>query len=156
MRCIRTAHNPPCNIANLDQAAHVIHKKLTTTSTCTRRSGATVIGDQEKQPIVVPSQDLAAAQKQHRENYAIELEEKERAEGLANNPSVDPETQRAIVLEYRDLHQQIKDEGLYKCNYANYGRECIRYGSLFAIFMYLLHIKWYLSSSVFLGLFWVC
>lgn len=114
------------------------------------------MGCQEKQPIVVSSSDPGSAQKQYREKYAVQLEEQEIAEGLANNPSVDAETQRIIVHEYRALHQQIKDEGLYKCHYINYDKECIRYGLLFAAFMYLLHIKYYLTSSIFLGLFWVC
>ncbi|PVH94451.1 delta 8-(E)-sphingolipid desaturase [Periconia macrospinosa] len=146
-------HNRRSKSIDISSAAHVLHKKLATTSTCTRRTGANVIGDQEKQP-VTPCLDAAAAQKQHREKYAVELEQQEIAEGLKNNPSVDPETQRAIVEEYRILHQQIKDEGLYICHYRNYGKECIRYGALFAAFIYLLHIKWYLTSSIFLGLFW--
>jgi delta8-fatty-acid desaturase len=115
-----------------------------------------VNGDREKQPIAVPLSDSTSAQKQYREKYAVRLEQEEIAQGLANNPSVDAETQRAIVREYRALHQQIKDEGLYKCHYINYKKDCIRYGILFAAFMYLLHIKWCLTSSIFLGLFWVC
>lgn len=98
--------------------------------------------DQGKQHIVLPSSSSGLAQKQYREKYAVELEQKEIAQGLANNPAVDAETQRAIVHEYRALHQQIKDEGLYKCHYINYEKECIRYGLLFAAFMYLLHVKW--------------
>jgi delta8-fatty-acid desaturase len=59
------------------------------------------------------------------------------------------------VQEYRALHQKFKDQGLYKCNYSAYGWECLRYGTLFALFMYTLSAKWYLTSAVFLGMFWV-
>jgi delta8-fatty-acid desaturase len=59
-------------------------------------------------------------------------------------------------LEYRALHQQIKDEGLYQCRYSEYGKECIRYAAFFGAFLYLLHIQWYMSSAVMLGVFWVC
>ena len=90
-----------------------------------------------------------------REKYATDLEQKEVADGLAENPSVDPETQRAIVGEYRALHQRIKDDGLYNCPYIEYGKECLRYGFLFGTFIYLLCAKWYFTSAIFLGLFWV-
>lgn len=76
-------------------------------------------------------------------------------DGLRENPSVDAETQHQILLDYRNLHEQIKAEGLYKCNYSAYGWESIRYGALFAAFAYLLYSKWFLTSALFLGLFWV-
>lgn len=76
-------------------------------------------------------------------------------DGLRENPSVDTETQHQILLDYRELHEQIKAEGLYKCNYSAYGWESIRYATLFAAFAYLLYSKWYLTSALFLGLFWV-
>ncbi|KAF1973065.1 fatty acid/sphingolipid desaturase [Bimuria novae-zelandiae CBS 107.79] len=89
-----------------------------------------------------------------RERYATGLEQKETSDGLRNNPSIDVATQRAIVLEYRALHQRIKDEGLYTCRFGEYAKESVRYAFLFGLFLYLLHTKWYLTSALALGLFW--
>jgi delta8-fatty-acid desaturase len=88
--------------------------------------------------------------------YAIEQEELEIERGIQENPSLDVATQKAIINDYRELHQQFKDEGLYQCRYSEYGKECIRYALLFAAFGYFLYTKWYMTSAVFLGLFWVC
>ncbi|KAF1994572.1 delta 8-(E)-sphingolipid desaturase [Amniculicola lignicola CBS 123094] len=137
---------------DLSSVAAIIDKKLSVT-TCTRRSSTNMSVDPEKQPLVVPT-NITFDKKANRDQYAIMLEKKEVEEGLLNNPSVDPETQRAIVNDYRALHQRIKDEGLYQCRYSEYGYESIRYGALFIGFAYLLYIKWYMSSAIFLGLFW--
>jgi delta8-fatty-acid desaturase len=83
------------------------------------------------------------------------MEEKEIMEGLRENPSLDAETQQQIIMDYRALHEQIKAEGLYQCNYSAYGWESIRYGTLFTAFAFLLYSEWYLTSALFLGLFWV-
>ena len=91
----------------------------------------------------------------HRLQYSTELEEKEIIDNIRENPSLDVETQQQILLDYRELHEQIKAEGLYQCNYSAYGWECVRYGVLFATFAYLLYSTWYLTSALFLGLFWV-
>lgn len=90
-----------------------------------------------------------------RAKYTAELEAKEIAEGLRDNPSLDPETQRAITREYRALHEKVKDMGLYQCRYQEYGKELIRYSLLFGAFLYLLRAEWYLTSAIFLGMFWV-
>ncbi|KAF2678635.1 delta 8-(E)-sphingolipid desaturase [Lentithecium fluviatile CBS 122367] len=157
------AHEKPSRrtrSVDLGSAAAILNKKLSTTATCTtttasctRRTSANISADPEKLPLI-PEPDSAFCKKTHRENYAIEMEQQEIAQGLLDNPAVDAETQRAIVHEYRALHQQIKDEGLYECRYSEYGKECIRYSILFAIFMYFLLAKWYLTSALFLGMFW--
>lgn len=141
------------------KAAAALHKKLKTTP-CTRREGYVTPADPEKQPLLVVSPqteeaDCVDKRTVARERFATELEEKEIADGLRDNPAVDAETQRAIVLEYRALHQRIKDEGLYTCRYSAYAKESIRYAILFGLFLYLLHAKWYLTSALALGLFWV-
>lgn len=100
--------------------------------------------------------DTAKAKKEKRDQYAIEEEQREREEGWRDNPSCDVETQKAIIMEYRALHEQFKSEGLYQCRYSAYAWESLRYGALFAAFGYFLYIKWYLTSATFLGLFWVC
>jgi len=85
----------------------------------------------------------------------MEQEQKEIEIGIAENPSLDLETQKAIIMDYRELHEQFKAQGLYQCNYKAYAWESLRYGILFASFAYLLYVKWYMSSALFLGLFWV-
>lgn len=70
-------------------------------------------------------------------------------------PSLDAETQQAITLKYQILHQRVKDEGFYECQYLEYGKELVRYTLLFSLFITLLRAKWYLTSACFLGLFWV-
>ncbi|KAF2786539.1 fatty acid/sphingolipid desaturase [Melanomma pulvis-pyrius CBS 109.77] len=135
------------------KAAAILNKKLSTTGTCTRRTSALISPDPEKQPLV-PAVDTAADKVTARVKYATEMEQKEILEGLGDNPSVDAETQRAIIMDYRALHQQIKDDGLYKCHYSNYFKESLRYSFLFGLFLYLLYAKWYLTSAIVLGAFW--
>lgn len=99
--------------------------------------------------------NVANEKKSHRVRFSIEQEEMEVQEGISENPSLDAETQNAILMDYRKLHDQFKAEGLYQCNYTAYAWELLRYCFLFAVFAYLLYVKWYILSSVFLGLFWV-
>ncbi|RFU76427.1 fatty acid desaturase [Trichoderma arundinaceum] len=75
--------------------------------------------------------------------------------GLRDYPSLDPIVQQGIVDRYRTLHQQIRDEGLYSCRYTEYGKEMVRYTSLFIGFLIALHHGWYMTSAVLLGLFWI-
>ncbi|KAK5692887.1 hypothetical protein LTR97_010363 [Elasticomyces elasticus] len=75
-------------------------------------------------------------------------------ESLNNYPSLDAETQGAITKKYQALHELVKSEGLYDCDYRRYGIEMIRYAGLFAGFVILLRLGWYASSAVFLGTFW--
>lgn len=74
---------------------------------------------------------------------------------IRDYPSLNPAVQLAIEEKYRDMHQQVKDLGLYDCPYIEYGKESIRYATLFTIFMVLLRYEWYIPSAIFLGLFWV-
>jgi len=125
------------------------------------RSSSRRRSDPEKQPLIedeveTPAISAAEEKKRHREQFAMEQEEREIEEGVRDNPSLDVETQNAIIMNYRALHQQIKDEGLYQCRYSEYGKESIRYGLLFAGFAVFLYMRWYMTSAVFLGLFWVC
>lgn len=122
-------------------------------------SSSRYAGESDKIPVLEaePSPTAPADGKSaHRERYGTEQEQREREEGLRDNPSVDVETQQAIITDYRALHEQIKAEGLYQCRYSEYAKESIRYGLLFASFAILLYCKWYLTSAIFLGLFWVC
>jgi delta8-fatty-acid desaturase len=128
--------------------------------TCVLRSSSKTTSDPEKLPLLeaeadTPTLTLAEQKYRHRVQYAIEQEEREIEEGIRDNPSLDVETQKRIIDDYRALHQQFKDEGLYQCRYSEYAKESIRYGALFIAFGYFLYIKWYMTSAVFLGLFWV-
>ncbi|EFQ99069.1 fatty acid desaturase [Nannizzia gypsea CBS 118893] len=88
------------------------------------------------------------------EEYTDKLVQKELDDDHRNYPSLDPETQRHIATKYKQLHQRIKDEGLYDCPYIEYGKELIRYSILFGLFIITLRAGWYIPSAVFLGLFW--
>lgn len=74
---------------------------------------------------------------------------------IRDYPSLDPCVQASITEKYRILHQQVQDEGLYDCPYLEYGKEMARYLTLFGLFLLTLSWGWYLTSAVFLGLFWV-
>ncbi|KAI6377136.1 hypothetical protein MCOR25_002633 [Pyricularia grisea] len=72
----------------------------------------------------------------------------------ATYPSLDEVTQRDIVQKYRDLNARIKAEGLYDCNYGAYFYEVRRYCVLFGLMALTLHWGWYITSAVFMGMFW--
>ncbi|KAI0188844.1 fatty acid desaturase-domain-containing protein [Astrocystis sublimbata] len=69
-------------------------------------------------------------------------------------PQIDNATQDNIVSKYRALHQRIKDEGLYQCNYWAYAVEIFRYSLLASASFVLLRWGWYFASAVCLGAFW--
>lgn len=73
---------------------------------------------------------------------------------LAKYPNPDPATQEAIVQKYRLLHERMKAEGLFDCNYRAYAVEVTRYAILFGLALLFLRWKWYLPSAVCLGAFW--
>ncbi|CRK36900.1 hypothetical protein BN1708_007237 [Verticillium longisporum] len=84
-------------------------------------------------------------------DWAIQQEVEREA---AMYPSVDMATQQDIIQKYRALHQKVIDEGHYDCRYTEYGKELVRYTSLFAAFFVALRYEWYITSACFLGLFW--
>lgn len=73
----------------------------------------------------------------------------------SNFPSLDPNIQDGIATKYKLLHRRIQNEGLYRCSYIEYGKEIARYTALFGTFFYTLSCGSYMTSAVFLGLFWV-
>ncbi|OJD32090.1 fatty acid desaturase [Diplodia corticola] len=111
---------------------------------CRRRNVATA----KPQQALFPTENLS------RTTYTAALEQKEIADGIRNYPSLDPATQQSIRAEYDALHRLVQEKGLYKCRYSQYGKEMIRYSALFSLFAYFLAKEWYLTSAVFLGLFW--
>lgn len=74
---------------------------------------------------------------------------------LDQYPALDALTQRAIVEKYRALHQKIKAEGYYDCQYRQYAKEMGRYLCIFAAFFVALKSEWFIASAALLGLFWV-
>ena len=91
----------------------------------------------------------------HYEPVAAKAIQEEIDHDIKNYPSIDAATQRNITLKYQALHQRVKDEGFYDCRYSEYGKELIRYVSIFALFIICLRAEWYMTSACFLGLFWV-
>lgn len=56
---------------------------------------------------------------------------------------------------YRELHQRVKDAGLYETPYiTGYGPEVARYTLLASISAYAYCHSWFKTSALFLGLFW--
>ncbi|RYP05156.1 hypothetical protein DL764_004010 [Monosporascus ibericus] len=73
---------------------------------------------------------------------------------IQDYPSLDPAVQQDIIQKYRVLQRRIEEEGLYECRYSQYGKELVRYTILFTISMVALYYRWYMTSAIFLGLFW--
>ncbi|KAL8668231.1 MAG: hypothetical protein Q9202_000209 [Teloschistes flavicans] len=73
---------------------------------------------------------------------------------LDKYPSLDPITQEVIVRRYRQLDQLIHAQGLYRCRYADYMIELVRYVTLFSLCLLFLRLGCYGMSGLFLGLFW--
>ena len=73
---------------------------------------------------------------------------------LDKYPPLDDAVQASIVSKYRELHQRIKDAGLYQCNYWAYGVECLRYIGLFALTLVCLRYEWYKTGALALGFMW--
>ncbi|MCJ1253924.1 hypothetical protein MMC24_001738 [Lignoscripta atroalba] len=88
------------------------------------------------------------------EQYTSSAVQKEIDDDTRDYPSVDAATQRNITLKYQALHQRVKDEGFYNCQYSEYAKELVRYSLLFAIFLISLRAGWYITSAAFLGFFW--
>ncbi|KAI8957442.1 fatty acid/sphingolipid desaturase [Daldinia sp. FL1419] len=87
-------------------------------------------------------------------SYLDAITRKKTTLDLEKYPSLDFNTQDAIVAKYRDLGERIKAEGLYQCNYGAYAVEVTRYSILFGLTFLFLHWGWYVASAVCLGAFW--
>ncbi|MCJ1317632.1 hypothetical protein MMC15_002957 [Xylographa vitiligo] len=98
--------------------------------------------------------DRPLPQDQTRDAFTAQTMQDEIQKDLENYPSLDATTQQNITKKYQALHQRVKDEGFYDCRYIEYGKECARYSLLFAVFVVSLRAEWYMTSAVFLALFW--
>ncbi|KAJ6621669.1 delta 8-sphingolipid desaturase [Mycena sp. CBHHK59/15] len=77
-------------------------------------------------------------------------------ETLEPPPSaLDPQVQARHSAAYKVLHKRIRDAGLYQCRYiTGYGPEILRYSLLAGASRYAYSHAWFMTSAVFLGLFW--
>ena len=73
---------------------------------------------------------------------------------LVKYPHLDNLTQDEIVHKYRLLHDKIREEGLYNCNFTAYAWELARCSSIFGLMLFLLRHGWYCTSGIALGWFW--
>jgi len=75
---------------------------------------------------------------------------------LKPQPStLSPKEQARQSQAWRELHKRITAAGLYKTRYiAGYGPELVRYTVLAALAASLYSHGWFITSAVFLGLFW--
>lgn len=73
---------------------------------------------------------------------------------IAEYPSLDRDTQQSVLVRYRELHDKVKELGLYDCPYVEYAKEASRYSLLFTCFVIALRYQWFFTSACFLGFFW--
>ena len=58
-------------------------------------------------------------------------------------------------IAYKELHQRIKDAGLYQTRYlAGYGPEIVRYLLFIVVSAFAYYHRWFITSAVFLGFLW--
>ncbi|SPO01320.1 probable delta 8-sphingolipid desaturase [Cephalotrichum gorgonifer] len=69
-------------------------------------------------------------------------------------PSLDLDSQNFIVEKYRQLHERVRAEGYYNCNYKAYGIEASRYLTFILLSLLFLRLEYYAISGMFLGFFW--
>ncbi|ORY62487.1 fatty acid desaturase-domain-containing protein [Pseudomassariella vexata] len=135
------------------------------TSDCTTVSVDSLVEKVQDEAIIrrrIPSKivpnhhptNIAATPSLTRDEYTELAIQQEINDCIKEYPSVDPAVQQDIVRKYRVLHQRVQDEGFYDCPYLEYGKEMARYTTLLVASMTALHFGWYMTSAVFLGLFW--
>lgn len=76
------------------------------------------------------------------------------AKDLEVLPSLDYETQHSISARYNELHQKIKDAGLYECPYIEYFHQFLINLCLALYSMSFFQLHWYVPSAICLGIFW--
>lgn len=99
-------------------------------------------------------EEMGQSRKEHKQSQSDVFTQQEIDLDLAKYPALDPTTQDNIVRRYRLLHERIRAEGLYQCNYRSYFIEICRYAFLFGMCLLCLRHGWYGTSGLFLGFFW--
>jgi delta8-fatty-acid desaturase len=69
-------------------------------------------------------------------------------------PPTDEDTQAAIVEKYWELHEKIKQQGLFDCDYNAYAVECCRYAMLLALSMFFVANGYVVLGAFALGCLW--
>ncbi|KAI9675785.1 MAG: hypothetical protein M1829_003210 [Trizodia sp. TS-e1964] len=108
------------------------------------------VGFGDNCPLVVP----VVPERLSPEAFTLHMEQREIDADLSKYPSLDLDTQQNIIRKYRELHEAVKAGGFYNCRYFEYAKESCRYAFLFGLFIYSLRSEWYMTSAIFLGLFW--
>jgi len=88
------------------------------------------------------------------EAYTAQIVQEEIEDDIQDFPSLNAQTQRNITQKYQQLHKRVKQEGFYECRYIEYGKEFVRYSSIFVLFIIALRAQWFITSACLLGLFW--
>jgi len=103
-------------------------------------------------PALTPKSNTASDQATEEFINLTEKEEVER--DLRNYPSLDQVTQREISRKFRAMQAKAKEQGLYVCDYTNYGLDICRYAVLLGLFIFTFANSYYMISAVCLGFFW--
>lgn len=109
--------------------------------------------DQSERPSSVSSQSTTDADMDGM-SYLDAITREHISLDLDKYPTPDPETQARVFAKYRELHQKVRDEGLYQCDAMAYAADCCRYVGFFAMTLACLHFGQYALGGIFLGLMW--
>lgn len=138
----------PSAISSCSEYAHFKHCRSRISTPAVVEKAAVIPG-----PVSTIVHNLDA-QTTSREDFIRIAEKHEIKIDLAKHPALETATQQYIISRYRALHEKVKSEKLYECQYTNYLKECCRYSILFAAFIITLNAGWFLTSAMLLGLFW--
>ena len=138
----QASSDPPSPIFDPADRSATLRKRRVDES-LSRSSSSTSISLLEFEPDVVKKESLT--ERKTREDIEYDLNK---------YPSLGAATQTEIIDKYRLLHDRLRKEGLFNCNYTAYAIELARYTFLFGMCLWTLHLGWYSVSGLFLGLFW--
>lgn len=96
----------------------------------------------KKSPVVDPKEAMA--------RYDNELTRRD----LLDVPALDYDTQTRLRDKYNELHARIIRNGFYNCRIGDYVREVVKIASIFLYAFLFLHIAWYKTSALLIGLAW--
>lgn len=129
---------PPSPLFDLSQRQSTMRR---------RKSSATSVS-------TAPSSPPPGFESQPKPSFLDARTQQEIVLDVSKYPSLNPLNQARITEKYRELHDRIRAEGLYQCNYSAYAIEIARYSVLFTLFLFALRHQWYCSSAFFLGTLW--
>lgn len=109
-----------------------------------------IVNDENRDKIYPIVKDTIVDPKRLLENYDNNLCQ----EDLLGLPSLDYKTQKTLHDEYNELHDTLKRNGFYKCDYWNYVRELIKIGSIMLYSFSFFKLGHYTISGILMGLGW--